>query len=834
MTSPSDGQACLWEGCSEVSPDAELLYIHLCNEHIGRKSTNNLCLTCKWKDCGTTCAKRDHITSHLRVHTPLKPHVCEICNKTFKRPQDLKKHEKIHTQEHHARHRHSKAITVPDPTFSRRVAANDSPPTRSRSAHRRDDYRRGSTDSPSSQDEALTPNSSGTSPPIPHSQAPIQRPWVDQPTNHKRPSESTVDDFFHDVKRRRFTPAYDAHMAERLSALSTAAFSQYLLQAQAQVAMNSMIPHPPVPYPSREITNGTSLAAANNHSVSAGQATPNSYFDLAHLAYLGIAGNLPGFSGATPFGNTSGVNVSGHGSTDTTYSGGLGYPNVYPLPSMQASSLGYPTYPLPPLNNGPQQQPQTNESNYANLYPSLDFNHLYSAPGTGNRPTHQYSTTTVKRLSTSSDDRSKRLRHSSHSSASSSASTSDHYVGSQQQPDTAFSHLRYSQQQQPQQSSRSPPSHPSSHSPSPISYPPNLPHAFHSTSIDFDNMLGTNNSAAPSDSPTRTCSDSETSKCASAYRRPGNQEDAMLVDEIRAPVKNNDDNSRVDPTRPNPPPAKLLSRSNSGPLPSSSLYPLLNPVPEDASVKLPPLRKQSRHNSFVSISPSSIIPSPPILSHEHRGSPTPSSSSSSSREMWATSSSSSSSSSSVSSPGTPRPSPPSGLASVSTRLPGVSAILSTSFPPPSSSLPPLTPRTANIGIAPVPMEESLVRDIDRMGIHTAPTTPDHSSPTPSSAQSVSLVSRSTASQPKVNVSLEDRRKHAELVQSLLMFVNREFVRRHQSLSHGMLQRRESFSDQEEHDEMDELEEASDWERVRERGVTPTPPLPTPILRRIVV
>ena len=71
MTPPSDGQACLWEGCAEVAADAELLYIHLCNEHIGRKSTNNLCLTCKWKDCGTTCAKRDHITSHLRGVPPL-------------------------------------------------------------------------------------------------------------------------------------------------------------------------------------------------------------------------------------------------------------------------------------------------------------------------------------------------------------------------------------------------------------------------------------------------------------------------------------------------------------------------------------------------------------------------------------------------------------------------------------------------------------------------------------------------------------------------------------------------------------------------------------------
>ena len=36
----------------------------------------------------------------------------QICNKAFKRPQDLKKHEKIHTEEHHTVHKHSKAVTV--------------------------------------------------------------------------------------------------------------------------------------------------------------------------------------------------------------------------------------------------------------------------------------------------------------------------------------------------------------------------------------------------------------------------------------------------------------------------------------------------------------------------------------------------------------------------------------------------------------------------------------------------------------------------------------------------------------------------------------------------
>ena len=43
----------------------------------------------------------------------------QICKKTFKRPQDLKKHEKIHTEEHHVQHKHSKAVTVSESVYAR-------------------------------------------------------------------------------------------------------------------------------------------------------------------------------------------------------------------------------------------------------------------------------------------------------------------------------------------------------------------------------------------------------------------------------------------------------------------------------------------------------------------------------------------------------------------------------------------------------------------------------------------------------------------------------------------------------------------------------------------
>lgn len=89
---------CKWDDCTEKFDKPELLYSHLCQDHVGRKSLKNLQLNCHWNNCKVKTEKRDHITSHLRVHVPLKPFNCSNCNKKFKRPQDLKKHLKIHLE----------------------------------------------------------------------------------------------------------------------------------------------------------------------------------------------------------------------------------------------------------------------------------------------------------------------------------------------------------------------------------------------------------------------------------------------------------------------------------------------------------------------------------------------------------------------------------------------------------------------------------------------------------------------------------------------------------------------------------------------------------------
>lgn len=277
---PAKPITCRWDDCGKVFYDPEVVYKHLCDDHVGRKSTNNLCLTCKWEGCDVSCAKRDHITSHIRVHTPLKPHNCDVCGKTFKRPQDLKKHERIHTEQHQQQRQHkaaqnaaARAYSMSDhassfgaypyssmhsansylgypavpaqqnlyPSASAYPPAYPQPPI---SDYARDHYAH------STSSASLSPMSSRIDTPQGSSPGPNQHGMdggsyvhlasgfdsrskvTTDPTSYtylahgattshnlagsKRGHEQ-VEDFFGDLRGKRMAPAYDANMADRLN-----------------------------------------------------------------------------------------------------------------------------------------------------------------------------------------------------------------------------------------------------------------------------------------------------------------------------------------------------------------------------------------------------------------------------------------------------------------------------------------------------------------------------------------------------------------------------------------------------------------------------------------
>jgi hypothetical protein len=100
----NEDNICGWEACGDQFNTAEDLFNHVCGSHIGasypppfssslltrvffllapstfsgRKSAGTLSLECKWTGCHAKASKRDHLTSHCRVHIALKPHVCSV------------------------------------------------------------------------------------------------------------------------------------------------------------------------------------------------------------------------------------------------------------------------------------------------------------------------------------------------------------------------------------------------------------------------------------------------------------------------------------------------------------------------------------------------------------------------------------------------------------------------------------------------------------------------------------------------------------------------------------------------------------------------------------
>ncbi|KAI8811869.1 hypothetical protein BJ742DRAFT_674448, partial [Cladochytrium replicatum] len=105
--------------CGMAFPSLVPLYTHLINDHIGaggRRKKNappgtnareeDGLFHCSWSACSVSVKKRDHIITHLRVHVPVKPFMCEVCGKSYKHAQDLKKHERGNHPEHFTQQEH--------------------------------------------------------------------------------------------------------------------------------------------------------------------------------------------------------------------------------------------------------------------------------------------------------------------------------------------------------------------------------------------------------------------------------------------------------------------------------------------------------------------------------------------------------------------------------------------------------------------------------------------------------------------------------------------------------------------------------------------------------
>ncbi|KAG5926541.1 hypothetical protein E4U53_003058 [Claviceps sorghi] len=247
-----DHLTCRWNHCNQTFGSPETLYEHICDRHVGRKSTNNLSLICHWNSCRTTTVKRDHITSHIRVHVPLKPHKCDMCGKSFKRPQDLKKHVKTH--------------------------ADDSVLSRPGQDHQGFNYRTQNSKDPSYYDHNSHMRSSSFSHPshgyyapqpstgygLYFNQPPMHAPRPDHigynpgaagGYDHRKRASDIVDDFFASAKRRQIDPSSYAQIGRSLLPLhgslsmpntAMAAAEQFMPQ-QAPAQSSSMVHNGPTP-----------------------------------------------------------------------------------------------------------------------------------------------------------------------------------------------------------------------------------------------------------------------------------------------------------------------------------------------------------------------------------------------------------------------------------------------------------------------------------------------------------------------------------------------------------------------------------------------------------
>ena len=81
--------------CLICAADCSDVYSHICEVHIGYKSTKFDIYECPFQlksHCAFKTPKRHQLTSHIKTHLNLKFYACLYCPKSFKQKHDCKKH----------------------------------------------------------------------------------------------------------------------------------------------------------------------------------------------------------------------------------------------------------------------------------------------------------------------------------------------------------------------------------------------------------------------------------------------------------------------------------------------------------------------------------------------------------------------------------------------------------------------------------------------------------------------------------------------------------------------------------------------------------------------
>lgn len=82
--------ACAAKGCERSFRTATELARHK-RLHTGEKP-----YVCQAHNCGKMFRRRHHMVEHSRMHLPDRPFECEVCKRTFKHADSLKRHLKTH------------------------------------------------------------------------------------------------------------------------------------------------------------------------------------------------------------------------------------------------------------------------------------------------------------------------------------------------------------------------------------------------------------------------------------------------------------------------------------------------------------------------------------------------------------------------------------------------------------------------------------------------------------------------------------------------------------------------------------------------------------------